>query len=104
MCSLITKEVVKYYWNRHSRVYAAFIDASKAFDRIRYDRLFEILIKRGLPPIIIRIIMDLYERQESGDMWDNEYGDYFKCINGVRQGGVVSPLMFTVYMDELCGS
>ncbi len=55
MCSLITKEVVKYYWNRHSRVYAAFIDTSKAFDRIRYDRLFGILIKRGLSPIIIRI-------------------------------------------------
>ncbi len=47
MCSLITKEVVKYYWNRHSRVHAAFIDASKAFDRIRYVHLFGILIKRG---------------------------------------------------------
>ncbi len=47
MCSLVTKEVVTYYWNRHSRVYAAFIDASKAFERIRYDRLFGILIKRS---------------------------------------------------------
>ncbi len=82
-------------------MYAAFIDASNAFDRIRYDRLFGILIKTGLPPIIIRTIMDLYERQESRAMWDNEYGDYFKCINCVRQGGVVSPLMFTVYMEEL---
>ncbi len=45
--------------------------------------------------------MDLYERQESRAMCDNEYGDYFKCINGVRQDGVVSQLMFTVYMDEL---
>ncbi len=45
--------------------------------------------------------MDVYERQESRAMWDNEYGDYFKCINGARHGGVVSPLMFTVYMDEL---
>ncbi len=82
-------------------MYAAFIDESKAFDGIRYNRLFGILIKRGLPPIIIRIIMDLYERQESRAMWDNEYGDYFNCINGFRQGGVVSPLIFTVYMDEL---
>ncbi len=34
-------------------------------------------------------------------MWDNEYGDYFKCFKGVSQGVVVSPLMFTVYMDEM---
>ncbi len=40
--------------------------------------------------------MDMYESQESRAMWVNEYGDYFKCINGVRQGGVVSPLMLTV--------
>ncbi len=32
--------------------------------------------------------MDMNERQESRDMWDNEYGHYFKCINGVRHGGV----------------
>ncbi len=82
-------------------MYVVFIDASKAFDRIRYDHVFGILIKRGLPPIIKRTIMDMYERQESRVMWDNEYGDYFKCINGVRQGGVVSPLMFAVYMNEL---
>ncbi len=88
MCNLITKEIVKYYWNRHSRVYVAFIDASKAFDRIKYDCLFGILIKRGLPSIIIRVIIDLYERQESRAMWNNEYGDYFKCIHGVRQSGV----------------
>ncbi len=41
--------------------------------RIRYDRLFGTLIKRGLSPMIMRIIMDLYERQESRAMWDNEY-------------------------------
>ncbi len=45
--------------------------------------------------------MDMYERQQSRAMWDNEYGDFFKCTNGVCQGGVVSPLMFIVYMDEL---
>ncbi len=45
--------------------------------------------------------MDMHERQESRAMWDNEYGDYFKCINVVHQGGVVSPLMFTICMDEL---
>ena len=28
-------------------------------------------------------------------------GEYFESLNGVRQGGVISPLIFTVYMDEM---
>ncbi len=101
MSSLAMKEVINYYWNRHSKVYVALIDASKAFDRVRYDRLFDLLYKWSIPPLILRTIIDMYERQESRASWENMYGDYFGCINGVRQGGVISPLMFTNYMDEL---
>lgn len=101
MCSLSLKEVVKYYHNRGSRVYGCFIDASKAFDRLRHDRLFKLLRQRGLPPIILRLIMDMYRRQSSRTVWDNCHSDYFSAKNGVRQGGVASPILFTVYMDEL---
>ncbi len=44
--------------------------------------------------------MDMYENQESCVTWNGTYGDYFKCSNGVRQGGVASPVLFTIYMDE----
>ncbi len=43
----------------------------------------------------------MYEHQESRVVWNNEYGEYFTSTNGVRQGGIISPLMFTMYMDEL---
>ncbi len=32
--------------------------------------------------------------------WNGTYGDYSKFSNGVRQGGVASPVLFTIYMDE----
>ncbi len=101
MCTLVKKEIVNYYWNNGSNVYGCSIDASKAFDRIRYDRLFQLLIGRGLPPVIVRLLLDMYQRQLSRTFWNNEYGTYFGSINGVRQGGVISPVLFTVYMDEL---
>ncbi len=101
MCSLTRKEVVNYYRKRHSNIYAVFIDASKAFDRVKYDRPFSILIKKRILAIIVRIIMDMYENQKSHVTWNGTYGDYFKCSNGVRQGGVASPVLFTIYMDEL---
>ena len=99
MSSLALKEVVNYYWNRDSNVYGCFIDASKAFDRIKYDKLFKLLIKRQMHPIMIRLFVDMYVRQKSRTNWDNEYGEYFCSSNGVRQGGISSPLIFTVYIE-----
>ncbi len=40
LSTLVMKEVVTYYWNRQSNIYSVFIDASNAFDRVRYDRIF----------------------------------------------------------------
>ena len=48
MCTMVLKEVSKYYMRNKSDVYIGMLDASKAFDRIRHDRLFEILLKRQL--------------------------------------------------------
>ncbi len=101
MCSLTLKEVVTYFRNRGSKVFACFVDASKAFDRLRHDKLFVLLRERGLHPLILRLIIDMYTRQKSRTTWNNVYSEYFDSVNGVRQGGVVSPIMFTIYMDEL---
>jgi len=49
LCTLALKEVVKYYNSSGSDIYACLIDASKAFDRVRYDKLFSLLRDRGLP-------------------------------------------------------
>jgi len=101
MCSLTLKEVVQYYNSRNSNVYCALVDASKAFDRVRFDKMFELLIKRGLPIIVIRLLFDLYVRQQVRTSWCGVFSEYFKTSNGVRQGGVLSPLFFIVYIDEL---
>ena len=101
MCSLSLKEIVTYFRNRGSKVYACFIDASKAFDRLKHDKLFLILKNRGIPPLTLRLIMDMYERQKCRTSWNNMCGEYFTSVNGVRQGGVTSPLLFIVYMDVL---
>jgi len=100
-CCLTLKEVIKYYNNRGSDVYACVLDASKAFDRVQHDKLFELLKQRGIPAIALRMIMDMYGRQSSRVVWNGQNSEYFSSQNGVRQGGVASPLLFTVYIDEL---
>ncbi len=87
--------------NRGSAIYSCMLDASKAFDRLRYDKLFQLLIKQDFPPIVIRALLDMYTRQEAWTGWNNHYSEYFGVHNGIRQGGIISPLLYTVYADEL---
>ena len=101
MCTLALKEVVKYYTSRKGQVYCCLLDATKAFDRVRFDKLFSILQTRGLPNGVIRLLMDMYRRQKVRTTWGGSHSSTFTTINGVRQGGVLSPILFAIYIDVL---
>jgi len=84
MCTLMLKEIVTHYFNRGSDVYACFIDASKAFDRLRHDALFDILIERHVPPAVIRILLASYRNQHMCVRWRTMSSEKFKTENGVK--------------------
>ena len=101
MCTLALKEIVYYYLNRKSDVYACFLDCTKAFDRVRFDLLFENLMDRGVHAADLRLLMDLYSRQRIRTLWKNKHSAYFGTQNGIRQGSIASPVLFCIYLDNL---
>ena len=101
MCTMVLKQTISYYVNNHSSVFCTFLDASKAFDRVHYCKLFRLLIKRGLPPCIVRVLVSLYTANQVRVLWAGLASDYFTAQNGVKQGGVLSPILFCIYIDEL---
>ncbi len=52
------------------------MDDSKALDRIRHDKLLKILQDRGIYPLTLRLIIDMYERQKSKTSWNNVTGEF----------------------------
>jgi len=56
--SFVLKETLAYYGKNNSIVFCTFLDATKAFDRINYCKLFRLLIDRGLPASIIRLAFE----------------------------------------------
>ena len=101
MCTMVVKETISYYINNGSPVTCTFLDASKAFDRVEYCKLFNLLVARGMPPVIIRLFLNMYTNQHVRVLWNGEFSNVFGVENGVKQGGVISPVLFCVYIDEL---
>jgi len=98
---MILKETFAYYLNKGSPVVCTFLDAGKAFDRVSYCRLFHLLIKRDLPACIIRVLTNMYNGHLIRISWDGVMSDYFKALNGVKKGGVISPILFCIYNDDV---
>ena len=101
LCIYTVKSIIQYYNYYSSPVYTCFLDASKAFDRINHWTMFKQLILRNVPSILIRILCFRYRSQELCILWGNTRSSFFTISNGVRQGGILSPKLFSVYMDDL---
>ena len=59
------------------------------------------MIKKKVPMVIVRVIAFWYQTQPMCIKWGKANSDYFNILNGVRQGGVLSPKLFAIYIDDL---
>ena len=101
MCVWTLKNIIQYYTSRSSPVYLCFLDASKAFDRVNYWKLFNKLLVRGTPGYLVSLLIYWYTTQEFTVKWGNSLSLPFKTANGIRQGGILSPYLYNVYTDDL---
>ena len=95
----MVKETIQYYLQNGSNVYCTVFDATKAFDRIDFCKLFREMIKRKIPALVIRLIVEMYEKQNMAVRWNNEYSDSFGVSNGVKQTRwcIVSDIVLYIY-------
>ena len=74
---------------------------TKAFDNVRHSKLFTKVLERGVPAIFIRLLMVAYKNQELLVSWNGELSSRFTMGNGVKQGAVLSALLYNIYVDDL---
>ena len=94
-------ETIEYYIENGSDCCLVLLATSKDFDRVEYLKLFNTLRDRCMCPIVLRLIMNMYLNQETQVKWDTLLYSKCKTSNGVKEGGCLSPSLFSVYLNNL---
>ncbi len=83
------------------RLYTYAVDASKTFDKVSGPHLWKKLIEKGVEVSIILAIIHYYNDSFMIVQLEDEFSEVFRTTMGVRQGGVLSPKLFAIFVDDL---
>jgi hypothetical protein len=82
-------------------LYVAFFDLTKAFDSVNREALFKILNIYGCPNKFINILRLLHDDMEASVKNDNSFTEPFKIGTGVKQGCIIAPTLFSIYLAAM---
>ena len=97
------KMILEKTWEYNDRTYLAFLDLEKAFDRVPRNKLWKAMQKAEyeIPAMLRRAIRGMYWQCKSSVRSVIGEGLWFDVMTGVRQGSVLSPLLFILLMDQV---
>jgi len=97
----ILTEIIRDYRSRRKSLYVCFLDIKKAFDTVWRDALLFKLWHYGIKGKLWRLIRNYYSRTRCSVRVNQAYTDYFEILKGVRQGCVLSPVLYVIFINDL---
>ena len=82
-------------------LYTTFVDLTKAFDTVSREGLWQIMAKFGCPDIFISIVRQFHDGMMVSVRDNGEYSEEFAVTNGVKQGCVLAPTLFSMMFSAM---
>ncbi|KAI0238708.1 GATA zinc finger domain-containing protein 1 [Lamellibrachia satsuma] len=82
-------------------LYHVFIDFKKAFDKVWHAALWATMRKYNIGSKLVRTIEHLYDNATSAVTFNSSIGDWFRTTVGVRQGCLLSPTLFNIFLERI---
>ena len=100
-CTWLVSQVVQLMLRGGINPIITVLDCSKAFDKCKFSLLFNRLLNKGLPSSVVRVLSYIYMQQYAWVKWGSSNSNQMCISNGTRQGAILSPIFWSVYVDPL---
>ena len=91
----------KFLTRKKGRFCCLFVDFSKAFDCVDRDYLIYTFIKDGMNGKMLKLLRDMYSNVMASVKTKQGFTKPFECKSGVRQGCLLGPELFILFINEL---
>jgi Reverse transcriptase (RNA-dependent DNA polymerase) len=95
------RQTVEYYNNSGSTVNLCALDLTKAFDKVNHFGLFTKLMNRDVPMMLLEVLEHWFRICKTCVRFGLTVSPFVSLKCGVRQGGVLSPHLFNIYIDDV---
>ena len=82
-------------------LYTTFVDLTKAFDTVNRNRLWRIMSKFGCPDKFVKMVKQFPDGMQASVQDDGEHSASFPVTNGVKQGCVLAPTLFSIVFSAM---
>ena len=93
--------ISKYLSKRRGKLYIGCVDFKAAFDSVQRNKLWPVLQHAGIKGNLLKSIQSVYKSVKSFVRVNNSHTDFFDCPVGLRQGCMMSPVLFSLFINEL---
>ena len=97
----VLKHLIDLFKSKNKKLFCCFVDYSKAFDSIWREALWHKLVSNGIQGKILNVIKSMYVQIKSCVFLNGEKSDFFISARGVRQGENLSPLLFSLFVNDI---
>ena len=97
----MVRKVIKYYNDRKSTINVGVIDLKKAFDKVNLFGVLCMLQERGVSGKIINVLENWFGKNYTTIKWNGTKSHLVQLFAGVKQGGILSPLLFALFVDNI---
>ena len=98
---LTLKSIIEKLFKKGSYLFTCFVDFEKTFDTVKRDALFKKLEFMGIQDKILRLLENMYSGVNYSIKLPYGLTDSVSSSTGLKQGCVLSPLLFNLYVNDL---